>query len=258
MTSTSRPGRWTVAAGAILIGSLLAVAGPASLALAQSPTPTVNALDIRPSVFDKHPTGVVVEAVGSGRCAYPWSSAKSATVRYIRAKKPVWTEVSPQSACASLSGYKSMIHSLITYVRARVPNLAAKWWAGVMLDEEPNFGFSASQVISLNKYVQGQVVHLPGVTFVFTEDATWSGAWSQSQYDRIVAPTDAAPQIYNSYMVKIANRAKEGNTLVTWTATAQHPFNSWKYTVGKIKGAPYEGSFGSKKKWKWSNQWQSQ
>jgi hypothetical protein len=99
---------------------------------------------------------------------------------------------------------------------------------------------------------------LPGTTFVVTEDATWSGAWSQGQYDRIVGSTIPAPQIYNSYMVKIANRAKDLNNMVTWTATAQHPFNRWKYTARQVKGKPYQNSFGSKKKWKWSNQWQSQ
>ncbi len=127
-----------------------------------------------------------------------------------------------------------------------------------MLDEEPDFGFSVSSLISLNDYVVRQTVSLPGVTFVATEDATWSGAWSQSQYNRIVGTTQPAPQVYNSYMVKIVNASRKVDNLVTWTTTAGYPFNSGSYTTGRIKGAPYVESFGTRKKWDWSNQWQSQ
>jgi hypothetical protein len=260
MTSTqnARSRRWTVAAGALLVGSLLSMAGPASLALAQSPRPNVSALDFRPSTFDKHPTGVVVEAVGSGGCSYPWKQAKATTVRYIRAKKPTWTELSPQSQCASLKQYEQMISGLVAQVKKKVPGLAATYWAGIMLDEEPNFGFSASQVTALNTFTANLAGHLPGVTNVFSEDATWAGAWSQSQYNAIVGPTVAAPQVYNSYMVGITNRSKQPDNLVTWTKTVPAPFNDWKYVVGRVKGRPYENKFGTAHDWSWSNQWQGQ
>lgn len=252
--------RWAAAAAAVALGCALAVAGPASLALAQSPKPNVGALDFRPGNFNTHHTGAVVEGVGMGACAYSLSSVESATVRYIRARKPVWTEISPQSGCASLSSYKSMIHSLIHYVESRDASGARNWWAGVMLDEEPNFGFSVSSVISLNTYVNHQMIHVPGSAFVFTEDATWAGAWSESQYNRIIANTVAAPQVYNSYMVGIVNRSSPllGLNLVTWTKTAGFPFNRESYVTGQIHGAPYKNSFGTRNNWKWSNQWQSQ
>src|SRR5262249_34381173 len=187
------------------------------------------------------------------------SSVERATVRYIRARKPVWTEISPQSGCASLSSYKSMIHSLIHYVESRDSSGARNWWAGVMLDEEPNFGFSVSSVVSLNTYVSHQMINVPGSAFVFTEDATWAGAWSERQYNRIIANTVAAPQVYNSFMVGIVNRSRplDGLNLVTWTKTAGFPFNRESYVTGRIHGAPYKNSFGTRNNWKWANQGQS-
>jgi hypothetical protein len=263
MTVTSRKparrGRRAMAITAVALGGLWAVAGPASLAFAQSPKPNHHFLDWRPSVFKtKSSQGVVVEGVGSGACAYSFSSIEKATLRYVRAKKPVWTELSPQSHCASLASYKSMIRSLDHYVESRAPSDAKTYWAGVMLDEEPNFGFSVSSLISLNKYAIAHTGKLPGVTFVSTEDATWSGAWSQRQYDNIVHGTLAAPQVYNSYMVRITNNSHQGENLVTVNPAMPHPFNSASYVTGKIKGFPYSEPFASKKEVNWYNVWQSQ
>lgn len=255
----ARRGRRAIAITAIALGGLWAVAGPASLAFAQSPKPNHHFLDWRPSVFNTRSSqGVVVEGVGSGRCAYSFSSIEKATLRYVKAKKPVWTELSPQSHCASLSSYKSMIHSLIHYVRSKAPTDAKYYWAGVMLDEEPNFGFSVSSVTSLNKYAIAQTATLPGVTFVSTEDATWSGAWSQRQYDNIVHGTIAAPQVYNSYMVRITNNSRESVNLVTVNPAMPHPFNSASYVLGRVKGAPDQEAFGGKTTTYWYNVWQSQ
>ena len=250
--------RLATAIGVIALGGALALGGPAGQALAQSPKPNVTALDYRPSTLGGTATGIVVEGVGSGACAFTLASVKAATVHYIRKHKPTWTELSPQRGCATLARYKQMIHGIVTYVRARVPGLAATWWAGFMLDEEPNFGFSASQVISLNKYAVAQTNALPGVTFVFTENATWSGGWTQSQYNRIVGATEAAPQVYNSFMVKIVNNSHQITNLVTWTKTIPAPFNTRTGASGKIKGKPYSQPFGTGKTRNWSNRWRSQ
>jgi hypothetical protein len=255
----ARRGRRAIAIAAIALGGLWAVTGPASLAFAQSPKPNHHFLDWRPSVFNTRSSqGVVVEGVGSGRCAYSFSSIERATLRYVRAKKAAWTELSPQSACASLKSYESMIHSLVHYVESKAPSDARTYWAGVMLDEEPNFGFSVSSLISLNKYAIAQTVKLPGLTFVSTEDATWAGAWSQRQYDNIVHGTFAAPQVYNSYMVGITNNSRESVNLVTVNPAMPHPFNSASYVTGRIKGSPYEGVFGARVVSHWYNVWQSQ
>lgn len=253
-------GRRAIAITAIALGGLWAVAGPASLALAQSPKPGHHFLDWRPGVFNtKSSQGVVVEGVGSGACAYSFSSIEKATLRYVRAKKPVWTELSPQYHCAHLDGYKSMIHSLIHYVRSKAPTDARKYWAGVMLDEEPGFGFKVPTLISLNKYAIAQTAKLPGVTYVATEDATWPGAWSQRQYDNIVHGTIAAPQVYNSNMVRTVNNSHESVNLVTVDPKMPHPFNSASYVLGRVKGSPYVAAFGAgTKNTYWYNVWQSQ
>lgn len=250
--------RLAAAAGAAALGCALAVTGPASLAMAQSPSPNVSALDYRPSIFNTHPTGVVVEGVGMGRCSYSLSSVERATVRYIKARKPVWTEFSPQYGCAHLDGYESMIRSLIHYVRSRVSLSALRWWAGIMLDEEPNFGFKVDKLVALNHYALRQMLSVPGPAYVFTEDATWRGAWTQSQYDRIIAGTVPAPQVYNSYMVGVVNRSSPTENLVTWTKTMPYPFNRESYVTGRIHGKPYAYRFGTSHNWRWSNRWQSQ
>jgi hypothetical protein len=250
--------RLATAIGVVALGGALALGGPAGLALAQSPPPNVTALDYRPGNLGGTAPGIVVEGVGSGACAFTLASIKAATVHYLRKHKPTWTELSPQRGCATLARYKQMIHGIITYVRARVPGLAATWWAGFMLDEEPNFGFTAAQAISLNKYAVAQTNALPGVTFVFTENATWSGGWTQSQYNRIVGATEAAPQVYNSFMVKIVNNSHQITNLVTWTRTMPAPFNTRGGASGKIKGKPYSKPFGTGKTRNWSNRWRSQ
>jgi hypothetical protein len=250
--------RWAAAAAAAAVGCALAVTGPAPLALAQSPSPNVSALDYRPSTFNTHPTGVVVEGVGMGRCSYSLSSVESATVRYIRARKPVWTEFSPQYTCARVGGYESMIRSIIHYVRSRVSLSALRWWAGLMLDEEPDFGFKPDKLIALNHYAVKQMLNVPGPALVFTEDAVFPRTWSQRKYDEIIAGTVPAPQVYNSYMVGVVNRSSPTENLVTWTNTMPFPFNHESYVTGRIHGKPYTYNFGTGHNWKWSNQWQSQ
>jgi hypothetical protein len=250
--------RLATAIGVMALGGTLALGGPAGLALAQAPAPNVTALDYRPSNLGGTATGIVVEGVGSGACAFTLASIKSATVHYIRKHKPTWTELSPQRGCATLARYKQMIHGIITYVRARVPGLAATWWAGFMLDEEPNFGFTAAQAISLNKYALSQTNKLSGRTTVFTEDATWVGGWTQSQYKKIIGSTVDASQIYNSHMVTVVNHLGQATTMVTWTRTMPAPFNTRGGASGKIKGKPYSNPFGTGKTRNWSNRWRSQ
>jgi hypothetical protein len=261
-----KPGRRLrrgIAIAAIALGGLWAVAGPSSLAFAQSPTPNHHFLDWRPSIFNtRESQGVVVEAVGSGRCLYSFGSAESATLRYVRAHVPVWTEFSPQSNCDSLKGYESMIHSLIHYVESKAPvkkgSGAWLYWAGIMLDEEPNFGFSVHSVEALNKYAEGQLGKVPGVTYISAEDATWAGAWSQSQYDAIVKGTFPAPQVYNSYMVGIVNKSHESNQLITVDPAMPPPYNKANYVLGKIHSSPYCANFGDQPQTCWYNVWQSQ
>lgn len=258
ITRNARPRRrWAVAAATIVVGAGLVVAGPASLAFAQSPEPNVHFVDYYPTVHDTRPTGVVVEGLGSIRCSeYSLSSIERATVSYVRDRKPVWTEFSVQHGCGSIKQYESAIHSLIRYVESRASG-ARSWWGGIMLDEEPAWGYGPSPLTSLNKYALHQTVNTPGITYVSTEDTDYSGYWSQRQYDDIVAGTITAPQVYTSFMLNIVNRSDELSNLVTWWRGAPYPFDSESYTLRHVKGSPWKESFGTSKRWYWSNQYQN-
>jgi hypothetical protein len=241
----------------ILTGVSLAV-NSALPAFAQSPSPNATFLDWAPATYNTSSTGTVVEALGMGSCSYTLASAETATVKYINNSKPVITEITPQSGCASLSSYESMITSLVNYVIAHASK-ASTWWGGVMLDEEPNFGFTVANLESLNNFAVNEVTaHVGGTAYLFLEDATWSGAWNQSQWDAIVNIGEPTPQVYNSYMVSIVNNDSLGYNLVTWTSTAESPFNTESYTVGQIHGGPYFNTFGSSSSWYWVNRWQAQ
>ncbi len=225
---------------------------------AQSPSPNATFLDWQPGTYNTSTQGTVVEALGMGNCSYSLSSAETATVKYINNSKPVITEISPQSGCASLSSYESMITSLVNYVNAHA-SLASTYWGGVMLDEEPNYGFSVANLESLNNFAVNEVTgHVGGLAYLFLEDATWSGAWTQSQWNAIVNIGEPTPQVYNSYMAGIASNDPLGVNLVTWSPTAQSPFNSESYAVGQVKGGPYFNTFGTSHSWYWVNKWQAQ
>src|SRR6202034_2817527 len=74
----------------------------------------------------------------------------------------------------------------------------------------------------------------------------------------IVHGTIAAPQVYNSYMVRIANNSRESVNLVTVNPAMPRPFNSASYVLGRVKGAPDQEAFGGKTTTYWYNVWQSQ
>jgi hypothetical protein len=244
--------------GVIMLAGLSVAVNFTVPALAQSPSPNATFLDWAPSTYNTSTTGTVVEGLGMGACSYSLSSAESETVKYINNSKPVITEISPQSGCDSLSAYESLITSLTNYVSAHASK-ASTWWGGVMLDEEPNFGFTVSNLESLNNFTENEVTGtIGGLAYLFTEDATWSGAWDQAQWNAIVNIGEPTPQVYNSYMVGIANNDPLGYNLVTYNPSAGSPFNSESYTVGQVHGGPYFNTFGSSSSWYWVNKWQSQ
>ncbi len=221
---------------------------------AQSPSPNANFLNQNAGTVNLGEQGVVVEGLGMGSCSYSLSSVESTTVTYLNDSKGTYTEISPQSHCASLSSYESMISSLISYVDGHSSHAGSLWY-GVMLDEEPNFGFTVPQLQSLNSYTHNAVLYSSGLTWWSAENATWSGAWSQSQFDSLQSGSIPAPQVYNSYMAAIANGSGANYQLVTWTTDTGSPWNSESYTTGAVHGAPWgqteNGTF-----YYWANQWQ--
>lgn len=238
----SRPSLFAVARASILV---LVIVGTIALssppAYAQSPTPTSTFIDYSPSTFNTSNAGAVVEGLGSGSCSYSLSSIESMTVTYLNDDHPVLTELSPQSYCASLSSYESMVSSIESYVESHASN-AGQFWGGIMLDEETGFGFSVSQLITLNQYTQGVMNTTPGSSFWFAQVFSGQGDWSQTDYDNILVNGYPAPQPATSYMVSLINGAHTLN-LVSWSATYPYPYNSESYDDGAIAGPPFNHDF---------------
>lgn len=240
-----------------MIASLLTLLAifNAPAAQAQSPTPNVSFTDVAPGMAAPSTNGVIVEGLGLfGTCAHRLAGLKSSTVQFINAGRATISEISPQGYCGTLSQYQSAVTELINYVEANAP-AASRLWGGIMLDEEPDWAFTVTQLQTLNTYVSNAMSNTPGISWWYTENATWAGGWSQSQYNSIVGGSIAAPQIYNSYMVAIANTSGKVFQLVTSNANAQYPFNSAAYADGQINGAPYYQQFGTSYNFQWDNRW---
>lgn len=178
-----------------------------------------------------------------GACSYSLASVESATVTYINDGDAVLTEISPQSYCASIASYESMISALVSYVEAHASN-PGQYWGGIMLDEEDGFGFSVSSLVTLNQYVSTKMGSTPGISWWYSEWFSGSGVWSQANYNSIVHTygSYAAPQIATTYMVQLANGCCQPN-LVTWSTGYPYPFNSESYADSKINGQPYDHDF---------------
>jgi hypothetical protein len=224
----------------IWVVALVALNTVKSFAL--SPTPANSFIDYRPGIIDLSPLGVVVEGLGMGACAYSLSSIESTTVTYINDQQGVLTEISPQSYCASLSSYESMISSLISYVVAHA-SMSGTYWGGVMLDEENAWGFSVAQLEALNTSVRNAMINTPGISYYYTEVFSGTGNWSQSSYNGIVTSSIPAPQISTNYMVQLANGLATNGNLVTWSTGYPSPFNTESYSDAKINGTPYSIDF---------------
>lgn len=243
---------------AILLGTGLISGAPVTDA--QSPYPNANFLDVSPgSSYPSGYQGVVVEGLGSNSCSYSLSSLEQSTVNFLNTPQNTITELSPQSYCASISQYESMISSLINYVNSHASN-AGNRWGGIMLDEEAGsasdcsasgFGFTASQIQTLNNYVYNAVLSTPGIEWFYTEDFTPQGCWGQSTYDNIVANSYLAPQIPNSNMVSLANGSATCCQMVTWSSGYPYPYNSESASVNPINGSPFT-EFG----FNWANRFQ--
>lgn len=239
-----------VAVGCMLVFCLI----PAQLASAQSPYPNGSWADWAPNNVQYGANGIIIEGLGMFGCGYSLSSVKAATVQTINDGHATLTEVSPQSYCASLSQYEIAIGGLINYVEVYADD-PGKYWGGVILDEEPGFGFSVSQLITLNQYVESKIATLAsGATWWWTNIGNCQSCWSQSQYTSLT--TDAggypAPQVYNDFMATQANGAGFTENMVTTSAEADYPYDSASYAIGKVYGQPFYASFGgSYHYWTW-------
>ena len=228
-------------AGAVAIAAAV-IACSAGTAGAQSPTPTLHMKDVAPGgAFPSGANAVVVEGLGALGCAYSQSSIQTATVSFLNNGRKTVTEISPQSYCGSVASYESLLNGIKNYVEGHANN-PGTYWAGFMLDEEPGFGFSSSQLKTLNNYTENIMVNTPGLSWYFQEDQP--NGWVLSTYNNLLGYSWPAPQVYTGSMASAVNGecSSYGNctNLVTFWAGAPSPYNSLSYTLSHVNGTPWD------------------
>ncbi len=236
----SMKGRVTAAVATALLLAGLSFTPPV---FAQSPSPNANFVNVSPGStgIPSGASGIVVEGLGSGSCSYSLSSIETTTVYYINQGYLTWTELSPQSACASISSYQSYVTSIISYVQANAANWGT-YWDGIMLDEESGFGYSTTSLQTLNNAVDVDMSGTGGIAWWSTEDFSGTNNWSQSAYNGLVNGSFPAPQISTAYMVTLANSylsSYGGTTLVTWSTSYPSPYTNEAASTNAINGGPY-------------------
>lgn len=244
--------RMTLILTMVLMAVSFAWTGTVDTARAQSPTPIYQMGDSYPgNAFPPASNAVAVEGLGSLGCSYSESSIKSATVYWTSLSNRVATEISPQSACGTISQYESLINGIKNYVETYGTN-PGTYWAGFMLDEEPGFGFTASQLETLNAYVETIMAGTPGMSWYFQEDQP--NGWILSTYNTILGNSWPAAQAYTSSMVGAMNAEcstyGKCQNLVTIDSYLASPWNSPTYVTGLVNGTPWSNSY-----WGAGNNW---
>lgn len=153
------------------------------------------------------------------------------------------------------AAYENLLKGIRNHIE-RYGRNPASHWLGFMLDEESGFGFSVSDLETLNRYVTLLMLPEPGYSWWFSENFPngSNGDWTVSQYGAIAGPSWAAPQVYNSYMVSFINRYCHGylvayNTVCINDVTAYpngpygYPYNNGPADASRITGAPYRYGF---------------
>lgn len=257
-------GRAAVAIG--LLAATTIVAGGS--AHAQDPVPAWSFTDTYPGNIHYATEGVVIEGLGVPGCGHSLSTVEADTVASIKAGHPTITEISPQSACASLHDYADAFTSLATYVDNNAA-AAGTLWGGIMLDEEPTWFATWTDFTWLNQQLGAAMQFTDGISWWYNEIGPSNNGvdWSQTQYDYLVWGCTYqgescyysfdAPQIYNNRFAALANGAGDDDILVTWcdAGCAAYPFDVAPGTnaTNAINGAPYHETFGTTHDYEWKN-----
>ncbi len=258
--SVSRPSRYALTVfGVLMLMTITVWAGFSEPAQAQSPTPNHYMEDSYPgNAFPSDDAdAVVVEGLGSLDCSsFSEASIKSWTVEWTVRQRKVVTEISPQSACGSISEYEILLTRIKDYVEANAHYPSGRW-AGFMLDEEPGYGFSPSQLESLNARVEEMMVNTPGMSWYFQEDQP--NGWELSTYNAILGNSWPAGQAYTSSMVSAMNAVCSTYAVcvnaVTINSYNSSPWNSLSYVSGLVHdGSPWQNNYWNVG-WYWGNKW---
>lgn len=214
---------------------------------AQSPSPTNTFGNVAPGVTSvpSGSSGIVVEGLGGGACYYSASSVETSTVYWLDNYWPTWTEISPQAGCKTVAGYESEVDAIVYDVEhSGAPSIGSNW-LGIMVDEESAYGFTPSQLETLNEYIASSLSSTPGITWWATENFSGAGDWSQAEFDSITYNSAPADQISTSYMVSLTNGLGAGGVLVTWWSGSSYPYDLESYDDGAISGVPWVHYIGS-------------
>ena len=256
---------------AAAIGALVTLPSPP--AAAQSPSPSWFMEDV--NSYNPYPTGanaVVVEALGMiGSCdygAYDPHNVVSAADTWINENLQVILEVSPQTSCDSnVSDYENAINEVVAAIALGSSSSSQynRYFGGVMLDEEPWYGYAAATLESLSTYLWDHGVGAGGTGKLYSESANAPGWWLQATFEGVTWGSGSvnvpAPQVYNLNMAEYTNQGivDTGSAGVDVTCTADSnaatpPWNSCSYAPAQITGAPWQYStWGSGY---WYNKWQ--
>lgn len=218
---------------------------------AQSPTPNWYMYDTAPKgafpptapYQSRGPNAVVVEGLGSLGCSYPENTVSYYSLYWVERGYQTFTEIGPQSYCGTLSQYKTMLYDIEQYMEKNSSD-PGRYWGGFMLDEESTFGFSPSQLETLNRYVASVMDSAPGMTYFFTEAVPVD--WSVATYNAITTGSWRSPQVHSSTDVAHANTActyyGDCTNAVTTEANFSYPWDDYQYTTGQTHGAPWSNS----------------
>lgn len=239
-------------------------------AVAQLPQPNAYFENWAPGNHTSTTNGLQVEGLGGINCSYSQSSVESATVYDLNTQRQATiTEISPQSGCGSISQYESLVDNIVSYVEAHAGSEANHLWGGILLDEEPGFGFSYSQLLTLNTHVSNTLRGTPGITWWYENQGNCSGCWSQSQYNALTCSSSSscgipAPQVYNNFMRDQANNSGFNYQMINCWAGApypydldciagKYPFTNSSYAAAVVNGAAYNQQFGTSNTFEWEN-----
>jgi hypothetical protein len=245
---------------ATVSASTLTSAVLSSSANAQTPSPTLHLADSATPTFPSGANAGIVEATGLiGRCG-SLSSAESTTVSWTDSNKYVITEVSPQDYssgdCGTISQYETALSSLVTYVETYGHN-PGTYWGGIMLDEEPGYDFSVSQLETLNNYVDNLMVATSGVSWFYTENqpTSWSSnsTTNLQDYNGLISSSWAAPQAYNQNFINVVNSECSTYSVCENLATVDKNFSgNWGnegYVLPLVHGDPWSSLYWGTGNW---------
>ena len=257
---------------------LLLVALSSGVVNAQSPTPTYYAFDSASTggwpptapYTSSAPTAVVIEGVYGSTVSgctgfdnrYTPANIESKTVYWLNQGRDVITEITPDSACGSLSYYEGLVSTIASYVEAHASN-AGNLWAGIMLDEERTFwsGTYAQQLSAfeaLNNATANVMVTTPGLSWYFTENQP--NDFYPADTNALYGSGWIAPQVYQQTFLNATNylctNYNKCTNMVTINSTLSTSWANYAWVTPQVNGYSWSVSYSA---WHsgagWWNEW---